>query len=494
MQKPSLCITICLVGCLLSTSTSMSSVLLTPPYAVAETITEGEDQATDVTVISEDEESPEIEPTNCTFKELLPEDVVPIGTRGKLLVISSNLTLSLSQPYVFDPDKNVCYKRGKKVNEQIFKACLKWEYKEEDNEFSVQEDRTVLLYGDVLEPGSYSIQNGRLDTCLPEEFYEDSNSTGDFPAQNSNLDNVSIIVGQVLCGISIVALTAHLVSFCLVPAMRTLPGYNLASLSGAFLLGYLFSLIGQIPQVLGFFCVLCGVLVQYFLLAAFFCMNTLAFDVWRTLKMATTKLVMSSQNAKRRQFLYYSIYSWGVPLVITIISVIMDNIRATPNWIRPDFGMHDICWMANEKAKLAFFMIPAFVLFSANTLFFVLSAFIIKTNTMEATSDEERQMARHNFVLYFRLGIMMGVTWLMNAVGTLVDNYYFWLASDIMNSLQGLFVFLMFTCSKRVIDHVRDKMQLAATLKTPKTSTSDLTSRKISASDGPPVKRFSLSP
>ncbi|KAG8179556.1 hypothetical protein JTE90_016126 [Oedothorax gibbosus] len=103
-------------------------------------------------------------------------------------------------------------------------------------------------------------------------------------------------------------------------------------------------------------------------------------------------------------------------------------------------------------------------------------------------------MARHNFVRYFRLGIMMGVTWLMNAVGTLVDNYYFWLASDVINSLQGLFVFLTFTCSKNIIDHVPDKMQLAATLKTSKTSTSDLTSRKISASDAPPVKRFSLSP
>lgn len=204
-------------------------------------------------------------------------------------------------------------------------------------------------------------------------------------------------------------------------------------------------------------------------------MNTLAFDVWRTLKMATTKLCMSSQNAKRRQFIYYSIYSWGTPFLIVAISVAFDYIPTSPKWIRPEFGKGDVCWITNNDAKKAFFMAPAFALFVANAVFFIMSAVIIKTNTMKCDGDEHR----NNFVLYVRLGGMIGVTWLIGIVGMLVENPILWLVNDIINSLQGLFIFVLFTCSRKVFDHVRGKLNLEVVPRTPKTSTSDLAGRTV---------------
>lgn len=205
------------------------------------------------------EPSPDDFPTttspNCTFQQLHPDDVIQL--KGKLLIKSNNINFPNSQRFVFESSSNLCFTRSESLNREIFAACEKWGFNED--EYLVLPDGSVKLFDDVLEPGSFSIVDSELLTCAAaEEDYEgigdDGNSTGKYYDQ----EHWSIIVGQVGQVISIVALTAHLVSFCLVPTMRNLPGYNLASLSTAFLLGYLFGLIGQIPEVLGFFCVACG--------------------------------------------------------------------------------------------------------------------------------------------------------------------------------------------------------------------------------------------
>ena len=46
----------------------------------------------------------------------------------------------------------------------------------------------------------------------------------------------------------------------------------------------------------------------------------------------------------RRRSLFYSIYAWGVPLIIVIIGQILDNNSDLPsNIVKPGFGIKQ-CW------------------------------------------------------------------------------------------------------------------------------------------------------
>ncbi|GFT12821.1 g-protein coupled receptor Mth2 [Nephila pilipes] len=319
-----------------------------------------------------------------------------------------------------------------------------------------------------MEPETFELREGKILTCTNSSNNDDINSIVDegilmFKRRHSP------IFSRIGSSISIVALIAHLITFCLVPILRNLPGYNLASLSLALILAYSLALIGQIPEVTGVFCIVSGVLQVNFLLTSLLCMNVLSFDIWRTLKRSKSKMVICSHNKERNQFIKYSIYSWGLPLLVSCISVMIDNTEGVPSWIKPHFGRWNICWITNSKAKVIFFTTMGVVVLLSNTVFFVMSAFIIKNNTMKNTSDQLKQTARLNFFLYVRLGFMMGLTRLICIIAILSNERIFWIIFDVLRSLQGLFIFLLFTCSRRVFKYIRDKNSV----RTPQTSATD---------------------
>ncbi|GFY24624.1 g-protein coupled receptor Mth2 [Trichonephila clavipes] len=414
------------------------------------------------------------ETSDCKHEYLDVDDVNMVGI-NQLYILAYNITVQSVSSRITVDNVTICFNRSTELKKQIFKLCSKLMY--DEDEFSILDNNSALVYNDLLEPGTFKLHKGRLLACIIDNGEDVPPSSADIAIPVSSFDSPNIVMGKVGTSISVIALTAHLITFCLVPSLRNLPGYNLASLSLAFLIGYSFVLIGQIPEVRGLFCSVSAILQQNFLLAAFFCMNVMAFDVWRTLKMATTKLATSSHNKKRTQFIFYSIYSWGMPLIITTISVVLDYTEDVPTWIKPGYGKKDTCWITSIMAKTIFFSIPAFSLFLANGAFFIMSAFIIKNNTMNSVSDQQRQTARLNFVLYVRLGLMMGVTWLLGIIATISDSNDLWLISDLLNSLQGLFVFLLFTCSRKVFKHIRERVSL----RTPKSSTCD--NKTLSSTD-----------
>ncbi|GFT31496.1 probable G-protein coupled receptor Mth-like 2 [Nephila pilipes] len=400
-------------------------------------------------------------PLDCRVENIGLEDV-EIISKNKMYIPAYDAVMQSSVPQLIVNNVKISFNRSDELKREIFRQCSKWMYGA--HEFKIFPNGSALVYKDMMEPGTFELSKGKLLTCTIAINHNDLNSTADKAILLHH--SPVIIMGKVGSAISILALTGHLLTFCLVPTLRNLPGYNLASLSLAFLLGYSFVLIGQIPEVLGVFCIVSGVLQANCLLTAFFCMNVMAFDVWRTLRLATTKLIICSHNKKRNHFIIYSIYSWGMPLIITSISVVIDNIEGVPYWIKPNYGRRDICWITNNIAKAIFFSIPAFTLILANGVFFVMTAFIIRNNTMKNVSDQHKQTVRLNFILYVRLGFMMGATWLIGIIAIISRNSILWIIFDLLNSLQGLFIFLLFTCSRKVFKHVRQKISIRSS-KTP---------------------------
>ncbi|GFS92861.1 g-protein coupled receptor Mth2 [Nephila pilipes] len=365
-------------------------------------------------------------PSDCRVENIGLEDVKFISKK-KMYIPTYNINMFWSERKIIVNNDTICFNYSDELKREIFRQCSKWMYGV--HEFKLLSNGSALAYNDLMEPGTFELRDGMLLSCRTSVKYNVYNSIDDsgilLYSKHHNPDAVMVIVGN---SISVVALTVHLLTFCLIPSLRNFPGYNLASLSLALIIGYSLVVIVQIPEVLGVFCTISGILQLYFLLTVYFCMNVMAFDVWRSLKLATTKFKICSHNKERNHFIIYSIYSWGMPLIITVISVVIDNAEKVPSWIKPHFGRWDVCCLTSSTAKTIFYTIPAVTLLFANVVFCVMSAFIIRNNTMKNVSDEQKQTARLNFFLYVRLGLIMGITWLIgfsdiNRVVSLIYKY-----------------------------------------------------------------------
>ncbi|CAB3993058.1 Hypothetical predicted protein [Paramuricea clavata] len=141
------------------------------------------------------------------------------------------------------------------------------------------------------------------------------------------ITNFKIIIAP-LCALalSIISLLLLLIVYCMLPELRTLPGLNLMSFSFALLLWQtylvvflsLYSHVGklfEIPCARLFvankfmtYSIIMNAAVNIYHLRNTFCGNT---------------LVKSDELKKSNRFLKYSFFSWGVPVIITIVYIVL---------------------------------------------------------------------------------------------------------------------------------------------------------------------------
>ncbi|KAM8716539.1 hypothetical protein ACLKA7_003420 [Drosophila subpalustris] len=65
-------------------------------------------------------------------------------------------------------------------------------------------------------------------------------------------------------------------------------------------------------------CIISGFLVYFFLMAAFSWMNITCFDIWKTF--GSTRSKNAQRREQRTRFLWYSVYGWGLPTILTTIT------------------------------------------------------------------------------------------------------------------------------------------------------------------------------
>lgn len=306
----------------------------------------------------------------------------------------------------------------------------------------VKENNTIFvpMYGRRYWTGEYKLRRDEtVEICIDNDF------------GTKLVDRFGPYMGYITfagLGISIIFLILHLTAFILLPELRNLSGKNLASLCLSLLIAYSSFMAGQVLE--GMPCYVNALIMYYCFLASFSWMLTMSFDVWRTLRLATAELRVSA-GKQWRKFLLYSFWSWLAPGIILASAMFIDSQPkdSIPIDIRPDFGIHS-CWFGQRKALLIFFATPIAVTMLLNTIFFISSAHMIysSTSTTRFTASAGTQ---RDFRLYIRLALVMGITWTIGLIAGILDNEGLWYAFIALNTLQGLFIFLAFTCTDKVI-------------------------------------------
>ena len=126
---------------------------------------------------------------------------------------------------------------------------------------------------------------------------------------------------------------------------------------------------------------------------------------------------------------------------------------------KPGFGVatYGLCWFSSREAVLIFFVIPFILTMLINIIFFLLSAFLVR-ESLKSGPKITTSGPKINFYLNLRLSVLLSFTWLSGLVAGWLETEPAWYAFLVLNSFQGFFILVCFTCSKRIVISVKNRV------------------------------------
>lgn len=206
-------------------------------------------------------------------------------------------------------------------------------------------------------------------------------------------------------------------------------------------------------------------MIQFAFLASFFWLNVMCFDLWWTFS-GYRSFSGSVKEKETKKFILYSVYAWVFPTIIVAVTILAEFWPAMPAiFVRPNVGKLS-CWFEGRKAKLFYFYGPTFLVLVTNIFMFVSTMLIIIRHKRETKVLKRSGSKRHSgesdqqrLLVYLKLFIVMGVNWMTEIVSWFLEGpQYLWYLPDIGNGLQGVLIFIIFVCKRRVFRLLHQKL------------------------------------
>ncbi|KAK3754656.1 hypothetical protein QZH41_003872 [Actinostola sp. cb2023] len=226
--------------------------------------------------------------------------------------------------------------------------------------------------------------------------------------------------------------------------LRTPPGINLMNLSISILLAQLLWILGSGQTDTPIACTVIAVLLHYFFLVSFVWTSIIAFDTWRAFTAKGRRSLADSKRNRLMHCLRYLAVGWLSVMVYVAICIAIDQ----SDTVFIGYGSRDTCWIADNKAKLYFFAIPAGLIMVFNIVFYSMTVKAIRDTRSQTSLITAQSDKKHHAGVYMRIGSLMGFTWIFGFAapfGWLFLSYVF----VVLNSLQGVYTVIAFVLSAR---------------------------------------------
>lgn len=187
-------------------------------------------------------------------------------------------------------------------------------------------------------------------------------------------------------------------------------------------------------------------------MAAFFWMTVLAFDVWQSLA------GLQRLTSKSCSFFYYSVLGWGLPAFLLCIAVTVDShddVMPDSLDLYPRVG--HLCWFKKSRSTWLFYHGPMIFLTVLNVALFAMTLANLHI-AHQGSVVVHRRLNRQLLIILVKLFAVMLLCWMTEVTCwslSAADNFYCWSASDAITSLQGLAIFVIYTCNRQNLDYVR---------------------------------------
>ncbi|XP_069161329.1 G-protein coupled receptor Mth2 isoform X2 [Procambarus clarkii] len=211
-----------------------------------------------------------------------------------------------------------------------------------------------------------------------------------------------------------------------------------------------------------------GVILQFSFLAVFFWLNVMCFDIWRVIRGTVHCIPITGILANdAKKFRVYSTYAWGGPVIVTVVGIIVENLPDHPTFnslIRPGFGKVS-CWYQGDIERLTHFYGIVALLFVMNLLLLGHTVFMLYQagSAFQCCARQFNITAfnRHHLEIFwqrFTLFLLMALCWTTEILSWKIPPPELWFLTDVLNSLQGFIIFLIFISGKKKRELVRDAL------------------------------------
>ncbi|XP_041453440.1 adhesion G-protein coupled receptor D1-like [Lytechinus variegatus] len=198
---------------------------------------------------------------------------------------------------------------------------------------------------------------------------------------------------------------------------------------------------------------LCSVLaaISHFLwLTTFTLSSSIAYDLRRTFGSSKTIRVLTTN---RKVLIFYLSLAAGLPLLIVATCLAL---MFFVEGIDLHYGDEQTCWIGGGQSNLIAFGVPVLVLLVFNfSCFLDTMRGILKSKRERKTLQEgtENQKDHQELLkIAVKISSLMGFTWMFGFIAAFSKQQAVWFVFIIINSLQGVYIFLAFAATRRVFD------------------------------------------
>ena len=194
-------------------------------------------------------------------------------------------------------------------------------------------------------------------------------------------------------------------------------------------------------------------IIHYTNLAVFFWTNVMAWDIYKTFGQRT---ILSHIRNTSIHFPRYIAYGFGVPLIIVLFCITIDVSDFIPSFSM-GYGKAGLCWINDKPATLVFFCLPMLFVCISNSILYGLTVTSINyVSSLTQSDNKHGDRGRSDLFIYIRIFVILGITWVFGIIGIMgkkdetPTKRAVVMCFVVTDSLQGFFLFWVFTFNKRV--------------------------------------------
>ncbi|KAG5889460.1 hypothetical protein JTB14_016440 [Gonioctena quinquepunctata] len=217
--------------------------------------------------------------------------------------------------------------------------------------------------------------------------------------------------------------------------------------------------------------------IIFFAVASFTWSNIMCCDIWCTF--GTTKRYLGTKQKKKdlTKLLLYSFYGWGVPLLLTLLIYVFHKWHVLPHSIQP-YLAEVKCFFDNKEGNFAkdlFYNIPLLIIQMVNMVLFIKTVIYCvevknEINRINDTTKDDKMKRylgdRDRLFLILKLLVIMGMSFIFEVVSAFFQMSemgpvpeYIELVWDMINALQGVFIFFIFIPKKKLFAARRTELK-----------------------------------
>ena len=327
------------------------------------------------------------------------------------------------------------------------------------HEYEEGEDNDTLIYEGVLYKIIKHDSQGRPIICTNFTRF------GTVPENKTRqmFPPAFIVLTYITSSLSILGSIAILITYSIFKELRSLPSKILMNLACAFLAGdiliLLYNIVSSFASIPLEGTATTAILLHFFMLSRFSWMSLMAFETCRVFSLAVKLQSDISKKSKRILLLIYLLIGWGLPLAITVITIIVNYTTdglvlygETNNGSNSSNGSAGRPWINHHASAAVAFLTPAVLALLFNGAAFIT---VIVLLCKSAQSDQTKGKSIAKYWKHIRISgalfTVLGVSWVFGLFALLPALRWVWYPFIIFSASQALWIAVTFLFTQKII-------------------------------------------